>query len=1247
MVDSRYGRVASVSAVLAALLTLSAAVPAAAQGQAAFAPPHSDYGLDTDGDMLFNFLMVDVSISVTVDGFFLVAADLYDITGTTYITGNAVSGFMTTPGGVMTVDLDGISIRSSGFNGPYLLQLLIFDDMFNLDDIGTHTTAAYLATDFDPVPATFAPPHSDAGVDTDGDMLFNYLRVSVVVDTIQAVDVAISGILSDGFNVIDIQYAVASLPSGPGQVVVIDFVGWAIRNNGVDGPYAVDLSLYDPFTGTPYDFDTHFTSAYGFVQFDLPPATLAPPHADVGVDTDADTLFNQIRLDVSVSVAEAGDFAVDASLWDSTFTTFLGGQTTFATLGVGTQTVPLGFSTLPMVAAGINGAYEALITLYDASFNQLDLGGHTTQAYTVGQFDPLPAQFAPPHADMGVDRDVPPDGLFNVLQVDVSVDVTDAGTYVVFGDLYDSTMTTGIASEARIASLTPGVQTVSLTYSGVAIRNSGINGPYLVDLYLATFAGGFPLTLDTGTHMTGPYASTAFQSVTPATLSGTIRDGSTAAPIPFASVSAYDYRNNYIVSGGADGAGFYSLPLALGDWVVVYDDFAYDSSLSRYSLTADTTADVDLFPMSPTVNTFDATLSPWDAVALDLSSVLWTDSASLRLLFDWYYGDRDEMLTQAEFDDALALFGFTPPSGPNSTWDFLRTDGMWYDLVTGSYTFAFVGVPGPIDSAAPISVQETMAFVNATISASPTHLVGGFVTYNNAPYDLNMYDITFPAGYLLTSYNAPAGVTVTGVGTGTATIDPGADPNPLDTIYGVWIELTAVTPDVTDPVVTSAAAVPDPVVIGSTITVTATATDDNGVASVRLQVWDPSSTLVVDTGMNPVGGGAYDYAFSPTVPGTYTFTVTAMDFAGNFDASPGQFDAIELNPPVISATGATPDPVEYGLFVLLFATVTDDWGISNVAAEVRDAGNNFVGNFTMTFNAGAGRYEATQTINELGTISFTIWATDTSGNVASAGGSFVIQDTTDPTLTGAAAAPDPVEVGTAVRISATASDLAGLASVRVEVRDPANAIVGTFTMTLSGTVYEYSFIPTELGAHTFTITATDTSMNTAVASGSFTSQDSANPVANAGADQTVDAGVIVAFDGSGSTDNHGIVTYTWTFTEAGQTRTLTGESPTHAFNTSGTYVVTLRVTDESGNFAEDTVTITVQAAGPGGGGAVGIPSWAWLLVAVVIAAILAALFLIRRKKAQQAAPPTVPTGATTAPPPSPPEAPPPESPGNP
>ena len=64
----------------------------------------------------------------------------------------------------------------------------------------------------------------------------------------------------------------------------------------------------------------------------------------------------------------------------------------------------------------------------------------------------------------------------------------------------------------------------------------------------------------------------------------------------------------------------------------------------------------------------------------------------------------------------------------------------------------------------------------------------------------------------------------------------------------------------------------------------------------------------------------------------------------------------------------------------------------------------------------------------------------------------------------------------------------------------------------------------------------------------------------------------VAFDASLSSDPDGIASYTWSFGDG--TPTQTGITPTHTFVTTGTYSVTLTVTDTGGRSASATLEVT-------------------------------------------------------------------------
>jgi hypothetical protein len=137
------------------------------------------------------------------------------------------------------------------------------------------------------------------------------------------------------------------------------------------------------------------------------------------------------------------------------------------------------------------------------------------------------------------------------------------------------------------------------------------------------------------------------------------------------------------------------------------------------------------------------------------------------------------------------------------------------------------------------------------------------------------------------------------------------------------------------------------------------------------------------------------------------------------------------------------------------------------------------------------------------------------------------------------------------------------------------------TVVGTGATTSVSFL---VGTHTLTLQVTDDDGATATDSIVVTVNPAPNvpPVANAGADQTVtdtngDGMERVTLNGGASSDSDGtIVSYEW---RAGGNVVATGASPTVSLLV-GTHALTLRVTDDDGSTATDTVVITVNALPP-------------------------------------------------------------------
>jgi len=1000
-----YPRVIAVllGAVLLASVAL-AARPVAAQGEGRFSPPHSDSGIDEDGDGAYDVLRLSVRVSVTVPGPFEILAFLRDGTNTSDINYQWLRRTLT---GTVTivVDFPGHVIRAAGIDGPYVVELLLRDEWYSNDDWEAHVTGPFAASDFDGPSIVPSGPFTDFGVDTDGDGLWNLLRVRLNLTSegerlfraIAELDTTTSYIDSTGYT--------CMLPAGP-QTFDLDFPGWKIR--GSDGPYTVRIWHYGE-DGVELALWTHVTAAYAAAEFETLPASLAPPHADRGEDSDGDGLLNSIVVDIAVSVDEPGEFSVTAFVGDALGNTWGAfGQT--AELPMGSQVLTFRVPTLPILLEASDGPYTVVLFLYGSGGGSplIEQGGHVTAAYSTSQFDPIPATLAPPHTDTVLDRDTPVDGLWDVLQLDVNVDVLDPGVYTLYARLWAGSIE--LTGDMRTTSLGRGQKTVTLQFSGPAMGASGFSGPYRIELTLSSEVW-FNAELDRGIHTTAAYSGSGFENPPAATLEGMVRVEGSDDLAPYVDVQATNYVTGALVAGTSDEWGRYTLWLYEGDWLL---SAAYWSSLqSDFVWVAVTgpqvTQDLGVAAPPQADQTMALRLNSWADAEIDWSHTWRAFSPLLGHGIDLWYGDMDGIVEWDELDTYATLVGPYPlarPPWPESTASTFLVDGRALRLDPGSWSFRLEG-EGPVDAAVPLEFVGNGTYtLTGAPGPGPAHTIDVRILGDNEYEDL-AYDVTAPAGFVLTPVDPPPFLEFRNASTRTITLDPG----PYGCCRPAWVRLRAVVDS--PPLVTSAAANPDPVEVGDETTITAAVVDSGGVASVAVEIRDPDDAVLGNFSMAETEPGTYALNFTPEDPGTFAFTV---------------------------------------------------------------------------------------------------WVQDSGGGTGSAQGTFVARDMTPPT-------------------------------------------------------------------------------------------------ADAGLDQTVAAGSVVTFNGTGSTDNDEVAAYAWTFEEAGRTITLTGPTPSHTFSAAGTYEVVLTVTDPSGNAASDTVTIRVT-----GGGASDVLIVILAVVAAAAGVLGATAFFLRRRR---------------------------------
>ena len=373
------------------------------------------------------------------------------------------------------------------------------------------------------------------------------------------------------------------------------------------------------------------------------------------------------------------------------------------------------------------------------------------------------------------------------------------------------------------------------------------------------------------------------------------------------------------------------------------------------------------------------------------------------------------------------------------------------------------------------------------------------------------------------------------------------------------------------------AGAPASISAGSPINLTGSATDPSTAIGSKgyTYAWTVAGPSTSLTGTGPA------FSFAPEYGGTYTVSLVATDTYSGL-ASVAATSAVKVNnvAPTAVIVGLPTSSSPSGTAISLTGSATDP------STAVAAAGYSYAWTVTGPNNTSlAGSAAAFSFTPEYGgTYTVTLAVTDRLNGLTGTTPKTVTVVNVPPTATLSGVPTSASPSGTAVSLSASATD-ASTADTAAgftfawSVTGPAGAsFAGTTTSASPG----FAFKPVAAGAYTVKLTASDTLGQSVVVSQGFSVKDLAPAVAGlvvASASSELATAASASF-----TDPDPTVTYTAAFnwgdgsTTAGKVVAPSGTTAgsiagSHAYNNSGTYPVTLTLTDSAG-FVE---TLTGQA----------------------------------------------------------------------
>lgn len=211
----------------------------------------------------------------------------------------------------------------------------------------------------------------------------------------------------------------------------------------------------------------------------LPPLATFTSFNDAGVDDNGNGLFDRVVVTANLQVEQAGDYRLELSLVASNSQQTQAIST--ATLATGAQVMTVAFTAKQIAALGVNGPYAIKnATLYHTSDPEHPIaafsedGGETT-AYALTSLERSVLKFTGNNTVTGIDTNS--NSKFDVLRIQVELDVLTAATYNWSGTLKDSTGKS-IQSLDNTSALSVGNNVLTFDFDGIKIAQNGANGPY-------------------------------------------------------------------------------------------------------------------------------------------------------------------------------------------------------------------------------------------------------------------------------------------------------------------------------------------------------------------------------------------------------------------------------------------------------------------------------------------------------------------------------------------------------------------------------------------------------------------------------------------------------------------------------------------------------------------------------------------------------------------------------------------------
>ena len=292
---------------------------------------YTDYGVDEDGDGLYDNLAIEFNVEVNDPGYYFFDGDLkisdtggHGGYGGTYVD-TEYYDYLTE--GIHTIPFlfPGSEIYNGASNGPYNFSDIYLHrgGEFNTNWNPGYFTEAYSFDEFDPPKAELVTITRDYGVDEDGDGKFNKLILETEIQVNEPGDYNsnVNLFSQNGENYItQADSGFHYLEEGI-HLINLTAEGLEIYDEGENGPYNTEwFEINEWGEGDVFESEFYYeTYPYNYTDFDEPGAVIIGNYQDYGVDENGNGKYDYLQIETEVQVKEGGYYRLKGYLYPEDF----------------------------------------------------------------------------------------------------------------------------------------------------------------------------------------------------------------------------------------------------------------------------------------------------------------------------------------------------------------------------------------------------------------------------------------------------------------------------------------------------------------------------------------------------------------------------------------------------------------------------------------------------------------------------------------------------------------------------------------------------------------------------------------------------------------------------------------------------------------------------------------------------------------------------------------------------------------